>query len=95
MNWIAFAEAFPVNPEAALEVLTKLNEELSNKAILLGNGLKPSEADIIVFSVIHSSLVCIVIFTILSMISEHKTVPSPMHKTIGWSDIYLFIYFFL
>ena len=58
LEWVAFAEAFPVAPEASFENLKKLNDELSVKSVLLGNGLKPSEADVIVFSVIHSSLVC-------------------------------------
>lgn len=57
-KWVAFAEAFPESPEASFEVLKSLNEEFIGKSVLLGNGLKLSEADIIVFSVIHSSLVC-------------------------------------
>lgn len=43
--------------DASFENLKKLNDELSDKSVLLGNGLKPSEADVVVFSVIHSSLV--------------------------------------
>lgn len=57
LKWVAFAEAFPVAPDACFENLKKLNEELSGKAVLLGNGLKPSEADVIVYSVVHSSLI--------------------------------------
>ncbi|OIV96877.1 hypothetical protein TanjilG_00459 [Lupinus angustifolius] len=57
LNWVAFAEAFPVALEASFEDLKKLNEELAGKSVLLGNGLKPSAADVIVFSVIHSSLI--------------------------------------
>lgn len=56
MKWIAFAEAFPETPEPSFEVLKGLNDELSGKSVLLGNGLKPSEADVIVFSAVHSSL---------------------------------------
>ncbi|KAF7830862.1 aminoacyl tRNA synthase complex-interacting multifunctional protein 1 [Senna tora] len=56
MKWVAFSEAFPENPDASFEVLKSLNEELSEKSVLLGNGLRLSEADVIVFSVIHSSL---------------------------------------
>ncbi|KAI9110805.1 hypothetical protein K1719_018243 [Acacia pycnantha] len=56
MKWVAFAEAFPETPEASFEVLKGLNDELSGKSVLLGNGLKLSEADIIVFSAVHSSL---------------------------------------
>ncbi|KAK7282440.1 hypothetical protein RIF29_11209 [Crotalaria pallida] len=57
LKWVAFAEAFPVALEASFEELKRLNDELSGKSLLLGNGLKPSEADVIVFSVIHSSLI--------------------------------------
>ncbi|XP_028778865.1 aminoacyl tRNA synthase complex-interacting multifunctional protein 1 isoform X2 [Neltuma alba] len=57
MKWVAFAEAFPETPEAAFEVLKGLNDELSGKSVLLGSGLKLSEADLVVFSAVHSSLV--------------------------------------
>lgn len=55
--WVAFAETLPVSLEECFENLKRLNDELSGKSVLLGNGLKPSEADVIVFSVIHSSLI--------------------------------------
>lgn len=57
LKWVAFADAFPLDLDACFENLKRLNDELSGKSVLLGNGLKPSEADVIVFSVIHSSLV--------------------------------------
>ena len=52
--------------DACFENLKRLNDELSEKYVLLGNGLKPSEADVIVYLVIHSSLVCIFTFIILA-----------------------------
>lgn len=58
-KWIAFANDFPTDPKASFGVLKELNEELITVSVLLGNGLKPSEADIIVFSAIHSSVVWI------------------------------------
>ena len=58
MKWIAFAEGFPTDSQACFGVLKQLNEELIAVSVLLGNGLRPSEADIIVFSAIHSSVVC-------------------------------------
>lgn len=70
LKWVAFAEAFPVANDACFENLKRLNDELSGKSVLLGNGLRPSEADVIVYSVIHSSLVCIVTFFVLTMLSE-------------------------
>ncbi|XP_004502824.1 tRNA-aminoacylation cofactor arc1 isoform X1 [Cicer arietinum] len=57
LKWVEFAESLPVALDACFESLKRLNDELSGKSVLLGNGLKPSEADVIVFSVIHSSLI--------------------------------------
>uniref|UniRef100_A0A5B7B9B9 tRNA-binding domain-containing protein n=1 Tax=Davidia involucrata TaxID=16924 RepID=A0A5B7B9B9_DAVIN len=57
MKWIAFVENFPVDSEACLKALNKLNDELTEKSVLLGNGMKPSAADIVVFSAIHSSVI--------------------------------------
>lgn len=59
MKWIAFAESFPKDSKACYGVLNELNADLAQKSILLGNGFTPSEADVIIFSVIHSSVVCI------------------------------------
>ncbi|XP_030449945.1 uncharacterized protein LOC115672303 [Syzygium oleosum] len=56
-KWIEFAESFPVNTKACIDGLSKLNEDLVPKSVLLGNGVTPSEADVIVFSTIHSSVV--------------------------------------
>ncbi|XP_024927854.2 uncharacterized protein LOC107413994 isoform X2 [Ziziphus jujuba] len=56
-KWIEFATGFPTDPRESFGVLNKLNEELITVSVLLGNGLKPSEADIIVFSAIHSSVI--------------------------------------
>lgn len=57
LKWVAFAETFPVSLDECFENLKRLNDELSGKSVLLGNGLTPSEADVIVFSVIHSSVI--------------------------------------
>ncbi|PON50210.1 Ribosomal protein [Trema orientale] len=56
-KWIAFAENFPTDSGASFEVLKGLNEDLVPISVLLGNGLKPSDVDVIVFSVIHSSVI--------------------------------------
>lgn len=61
-KWITFADSFPVDSKACFEVLKQLNEELVQKSVLLGNGLKPSEADIIVFSILHPYVVSILAF---------------------------------
>ncbi|CAL9071416.1 methionine--tRNA ligase, cytoplasmic isoform X1 [Musa acuminata AAA Group] len=54
MKWVAFASSFPSEADACLASLDCLNEDLKQKAILLGNGLEPSVADIVVFSAVHS-----------------------------------------
>lgn len=63
MKWIAFADSFPSDSKACHGGLNELNTDLAKKSVLLGNGFTPSEADVIVFSVIHSSMVCIAIYT--------------------------------
>ncbi|CAA2978791.1 probable methionine--tRNA ligase [Olea europaea subsp. europaea] len=57
IKWIGFVEKFLVKSEAPFKALTELNEELITKSVVLGNGLKPSAADVIVFSVIHSNVI--------------------------------------
>ncbi|KAK6155998.1 hypothetical protein DH2020_010246 [Rehmannia glutinosa] len=56
-KWIGFAESFLENSDARFKALTDLNEELITKSVVLGNGLKPSPADVIVFSTVHSSVI--------------------------------------
>ncbi|KAM7274751.1 hypothetical protein ACFE04_016617 [Oxalis oulophora] len=50
-KWIAFADNF------SLTDLSRLNEELVTVSVLLGDGLKPSDIDVIVFSAIHLSVI--------------------------------------
>ncbi|KAK3022403.1 hypothetical protein RJ639_047377 [Escallonia herrerae] len=57
MRWIAFGENFPCNSEACLKDLNELNEDLIQKSVLLGGGLQPSAADVVVFSALHSMVV--------------------------------------
>ncbi|CAI9091899.1 OLC1v1027010C3 [Oldenlandia corymbosa var. corymbosa] len=53
-KWISFVES--VTADSA-KFLSDLNEELIKKSVLLGNGFKPSAADIIVFPAVHSVVV--------------------------------------
>lgn len=57
MKWITIAETFPVDNQDCCGFLSKLNEELVQKAVLLGDGLKTSIIDIIVFSTLYSFVV--------------------------------------
>ncbi|KAK9741859.1 hypothetical protein RND81_03G134400 [Saponaria officinalis] len=57
MKWIAFADSFPLNSEACTAAINGLNDELAHKSVLLGNGFKLSEIDVIIYSVIHSCLI--------------------------------------
>ncbi|KAA3481271.1 aminoacyl tRNA synthase complex-interacting multifunctional protein 1 isoform X1 [Gossypium australe] len=59
MKWIAFADSFPGDSKACHGRLNELNTDLAKKSVLLGNGFTPSEADVIVFSVIHSSVIAL------------------------------------
>ncbi|CAL5364007.1 unnamed protein product [Camellia sinensis] len=56
MKWIEFAENCSVDSEACLKALNELNGCLASKSVLVGEGLTPSEADIIVFSALYSSV---------------------------------------
>ncbi|XP_021296974.1 aminoacyl tRNA synthase complex-interacting multifunctional protein 1 [Herrania umbratica] len=57
VKWIAFAESFPKDSKACYGVLNELNADLAQKSVLLGNGFTPSEADVIVFSAVHNSVI--------------------------------------
>ncbi|KAM0950558.1 putative methionine--tRNA ligase [Dioscorea sansibarensis] len=57
MKWVKFASDFPCEANACRATLKQLNEDLNQRAVLLGDGLKPSEADIIIFSAVHSILI--------------------------------------
>lgn len=70
MKWVEFASNFPTELEACHATLKGLNEELTRMSVLLGSGLQPSEADVIVFSAIHSFVVCSV-YLHLQMDREH------------------------
>ncbi|KAL8154356.1 hypothetical protein V2J09_012116 [Rumex salicifolius] len=57
LKWIAFADDLPVESKASLEALNRLNDELATRSVVLGNGLKLSEVDIIVFAAVHPLVV--------------------------------------
>ncbi|MED6224717.1 hypothetical protein PIB30_086795 [Stylosanthes scabra] len=84
LKWVEFVEAFPLAREHNLENLKKLNDELSVKSVLLGKGLKTSEADVIVFSAIHSSVVCTLSY------SSEINLPNPnkekLPHVLRWMD---------
>ncbi|XP_009778770.1 uncharacterized protein LOC107759049 [Nicotiana tabacum] len=57
VKWVEFANNFPVDSGASFKALGELNEDLSKKSVILGNGLKISAADIIVFASVHASVI--------------------------------------
>ncbi|KAH6820552.1 Nucleic acid-binding [Perilla frutescens var. hirtella] len=57
VRWVQFVETFLKKSDGRLKELTDLNEELITKSVLVGNGLKPSAADVIVFGAVHSSVI--------------------------------------
>lgn len=66
-KWISFAETYPVDSEACLKVLNELNGELVQKTVLAGGGTKTSEVDDIIYSVVQSSVVCIIHILLLQL----------------------------
>lgn len=57
MKWVEFASNFPVDSGTSLKALSELNEDLSKKSVVLGKGFKISEADVVVFAAVHSSVI--------------------------------------
>lgn len=53
MKWVTFAEEFS---DACLKTLDDLNGVLASKSVLVGEGLTSSEADIVVFATVYSSV---------------------------------------
>ena len=61
VNWVRYAEGFPTDSQPCSAALEGLNETLADVSVLLGNGFTPSEADAVVFSAVHSSVVWILL----------------------------------
>jgi len=57
LKWVKFSENFLADAESRDASLKSLNDYLRDRAVLLG-GLKTSEADVVVFSAVHSFVVC-------------------------------------
>ncbi|KAJ0258260.1 putative methionyl-tRNA synthetase [Hirschfeldia incana] len=57
LKWLEYADSLPADSKARFAALEKLNAELAVKAVVLGNGLTPSAADVVVFAALHSSLI--------------------------------------
>ncbi|KAF3783934.1 putative methionine--tRNA ligase [Nymphaea thermarum] len=74
-EWITFADTFPIDAKAQIKALQELDGKLSQRSIILGNGLEPSEADTVVFSVV------VPIISGLSS-SEKERIPNVMR----WMD---------
>ncbi|EXB96539.1 putative methionine--tRNA ligase [Morus notabilis] len=56
-KWVAFVERFPTDPASCFEALKELNMELTTISVLKGDGVKPSDADVVVFAAVHSSVI--------------------------------------
>ncbi|KAJ3703172.1 hypothetical protein LUZ61_006877 [Rhynchospora tenuis] len=57
MKWVEFSSKFDGKADATKSLLNTLNNDLSQKSVLVGPGYSPSVADIIVLPVIHPSLI--------------------------------------
>lgn len=56
MKWVKFSSDFTMIDGKQHMLLDKLNQDLSQKSVLLGDGLKPSAADIVVFATVQASV---------------------------------------
>ncbi|KAK3165809.1 hypothetical protein QOZ80_1AG0038080 [Eleusine coracana subsp. coracana] len=54
LKWVKFASDFAGNDGKQHTLVSNLNQELSQKSVLMGDGLKPSVADIVVFATVHA-----------------------------------------
>ncbi|XP_006644918.1 methionine--tRNA ligase, cytoplasmic [Oryza brachyantha] len=52
-KWVEFSSNFVGKCGEQHVLLSNLNQDLSQKSVLLGNGFKPSVADIVVFATVH------------------------------------------
>ncbi|KAF3321853.1 tRNA-aminoacylation cofactor ARC1 [Carex littledalei] len=75
MKWVEFTSKFDGKADATKPMLNTLNNDLSQKSVLVGAGYNPSVADIIVLAVIHPFL-----------ISLAKTDIQTLPHLIRWAD---------
>ncbi|XP_039849711.1 methionine--tRNA ligase, cytoplasmic-like isoform X2 [Panicum virgatum] len=54
MKWVKFSSDFAGSDGKQHALLDNLNQDLSQKSVLLGDGLKPSVADIVVFATVQA-----------------------------------------
>ncbi|RLN22000.1 tRNA-aminoacylation cofactor ARC1 [Panicum miliaceum] len=54
MKWVKFSSDFSGSDGKQHALLDNLNQDLSQKSVLLGDGLKPSVADIVVFATVQA-----------------------------------------
>ncbi|TVU36649.1 hypothetical protein EJB05_18591 [Eragrostis curvula] len=54
LKWVKFSSDFASNDGKQHTLLANINQELSQKSVLMGDGLKPSVADIVVFATVHA-----------------------------------------
>jgi len=57
MKWVKFSSDFAGSDGKQHALLDNLNQDLSQKSVLLGDGLKPSVADIVVFATVQAFVV--------------------------------------
>jgi hypothetical protein len=57
LKWVKFASDFAGNDGKQHTMVTNLNQDLSQKSVLLGDGLKPSVPDIVVYATVQAFMV--------------------------------------
>ncbi|RCV27900.1 hypothetical protein SETIT_5G362200v2 [Setaria italica] len=75
MKWVKFSSDFAGSDGKQHALLDNLNKDLSQKSVLLGDGLKPSVADIVVFAAVQA---------FVSRVSDSKLQKFP--HVLRWMD---------
>lgn len=74
-KWLAFSDSFHSDANSSLSELKTFDETLVQRSVLLGKGLYPSVADVVVWTSLHDSVVGLAV-------SDRKNVPNLMR----WFD---------
>nr|CAB3478691.1 unnamed protein product [Digitaria exilis] len=81
MKWVKFSSDFAGSDGKQNALLDNLNQDLSQKSVLLGDGLKPSVADIVVFATVHTFVNTVDFGSTLQKINVAKSAFDPPSVT--------------
>nr|CAB3474643.1 unnamed protein product [Digitaria exilis] len=81
MKWVKFSSDFAGSDGKQHALLDNLNQDLSQKSVLLGDGLKPSVADIVVFATVQAFVNTVDFGSTLQKINVAKSAFDPPSVT--------------